>query len=192
MRSNVVGLVARLGDRRRGDDRAVVREQHAARVADLASRATSRRSRRSTPPYSSTNASSPSKMHEFWCTSRGSSPHRREQRGVVRVVVHDRPPRRARARCSSVCRKTAGVTSQRPSTISPSASSRRTSDACTSSHHMPHGLHHIPPSSVATVMWPDRFSRQPSRARMRSAHASCCRTVSSRPMPGPGRGNRAT
>ena len=28
------------------------------------------------------------------------------------------------------------------------------SEARTSSHHMPQGLHHIPPSSVATVMWP--------------------------------------
>ena len=64
------------------------------------------------------------------------------------------------------------------------------SEARTSSHQMPHGLHHMPPSAVATVMWPDRFSRQPSRARMRSAHASSCGTVSSRPMPGPGRGTR--
>ena len=32
------------------------------------------------------------------------------------------------------------------------------SDARTSSHQMPHGLHHMPPSGVAHVMWPDRFS----------------------------------
>ena len=77
-------LVARLADRRRGDDRAVVREQDAARVADLRRRATCRRSASSTPPYSSTNASSPSKMHEFWCTMPRQLAHRREQRRVVR------------------------------------------------------------------------------------------------------------
>src|ERR1700690_2932359 len=64
------------------------------------------------------------------------------------------------------------------------------SDARASSHQTPPGLHHMPPSAVAQVMWPDKFSRQPSRARMRSAHASCWGTVSSRPTPGPGRGSR--
>ena len=40
------------------------------------------------PSYSSTNASSPSKMHEFWCMIRGDAEDR-EERHVVRVTVHD-------------------------------------------------------------------------------------------------------
>ena len=45
-------------------------------------------------------------------------------------------------------------------------------------------------SVVAHVMWPERFSCHPSRARIRSAHASSCGGVSSWPIPGPGRGLR--
>ena len=53
----------------------------------------------------------------------------------------------------------------------PSASSRSTSDARTSCHHRPHGLHHIPPSAVAQVRWPGEVlgpslaGEDPQRAR---------------------------
>jgi hypothetical protein len=42
----------------------------------------------------------------------------------------------------------------------------------------------IVPSGSATVMWPERFSLNPTPARMRKAHASACSGVRSTPMGG--------
>ena len=181
-------LVARLPDRRRRsrsrrDGRAGCRSRRRP-----ARRATSPWAASSTPAYSSTSASSSSKMHEFWCTMRGISLIVGEQRRVIRMVVHDDGrvgagavqlgvqehrgrdvPRalddRCRRRRAAGCRRPA----PRPT---------RCPTGCTTCRRR----------VSAHVMWPDRFSRQPSWARMRSAHASCCGTVSSPADAGTGTG----
>ena len=72
----------------------------------------------------------------------------------------------------------------------PSASMVRRSRARTSPHHRPHGLTRKS-SPDWHVMWPVRFSHQPTSSRWRSAIASSCAGVSSTPGPGTARGAHA-
>ena len=111
------------------------------------------------------------------CTSSGarSAAVRRSSRAASRSTggcARSTVASGARAVQLGVDEHRAGVTSHLPSTISPSASSAQDVG----------GLHLVPPDAprvaphrrrrrVAHVMWPERFSRQPSWARMRSAHA---------------------
>ena len=102
--------------------------------------------------------------------------HRREQRRVVRMVVHDRPSRRAGRGAARCAWRRPGVTSQSPSTTLPVGveaddlrRARLPPTTC------PTGCTHMPPSAVAHVMWPDRFSLPPRgrgcAARTRAAAA---------------------
>ena len=152
------GLVARSCERRRGDDRAVVREQDAGSLAHLVGEplAVGRAFDRAVLVHERELAVEDRRVlvHDARRLA-----HAREQRGVVRVVVHD-------DRGVVAGPMQLGVQEHRGRDVPlarddrAAASRRMICEARTSSHHTPHGFTHMPPSPSSVVGAPRDVARQ--------------------------------